>query len=296
MTPTTILLGTLACFVVGLLFGGVLNGLADNLPTGSALRGRNHLATALAPRCDYCGEPRRGWRRLALFQTVADGNHCGQCTAPRKRRDLIVELGMSAALAALWLRSPDSIGDFAGGAIVLGLFVLTTIIDFEHRLVLMDVSLAGGALLLGVAALGGLTRIYGALIGAGAAAGVFLLLYVLGFAFLRLMRYQNSRSSPGVWRCDSGGPGRAGGGLAGGAHGDVLGHPRGRGRRVGHPRLESGPPPNRSGGHDGLWPIPRDGGGCRVLLRRRYGASLASRPLNPSPLRVAAGAERVGPP
>jgi prepilin signal peptidase PulO-like enzyme (type II secretory pathway) len=197
MTSTVILLETLAWFVVGLLFGVTLNGLADNLPTGTVPRGRNRIEGVLLPRCGYCGESRRGWRGVALLQVMSGGSFCGQCTAPRKRRDLIVELGIAAALAALWLRSPNSLDDHVGGAVVLGLFVLTTIIDFEHRLVLMDVSLVGAGLLLGVAALGGFARVGGAVLGAGAATGVFLALYLLGFAFLRLMRYETREAALG---------------------------------------------------------------------------------------------------
>ena len=164
MTSAAIVLGTLGWFVAGLLFGGVLNGLADNLPVGEVPRGRNRAEALFLPRCEYCGEPRRGWRGLAALQALAVGGGCGQCTAPRKRRDLLLELVMAAALAALWLRSPASIVEHLGGAVVLGLFVLTTVIDYEHRLVLMDVSLVGAGLLLMVAGLGGLARLWGAVV------------------------------------------------------------------------------------------------------------------------------------
>jgi len=197
MTSAAVFLGTLTWFVVGLLFGGGLNGLADNLPVGDVPRGRNRAEALLLPRCDYCGESRRGWRGLAVLQALIGGSVCGQCTAPRKRRDLLVELVMAAALAALWLRSPTSIAEHLGGAVALGLFVLTTVIDFEHRLVLMDVSLVGAGLLLMVAALGGLARVWGALVGAIAGAVVFLVLFLLGFAFLRLMRYETREAALG---------------------------------------------------------------------------------------------------
>ncbi len=197
MTSAAIFFGTLGWFVVGLLFGGGLNGLADNLPVGDVPRGGNRAEVLLLPRCDYCGESRRGWRGLAVLQALSGSSVCGQCTAPRKRRDLLVELAMAAALAALWLRSPGSIAEHFGGAVVLGLFVLTTVIDFEHRLVLMDVSLVGAGLLLMVAGLGGLARVWGALVGAAAAAAVFLVLFLLGFAFLRLMRYQTREAALG---------------------------------------------------------------------------------------------------
>jgi prepilin signal peptidase PulO-like enzyme (type II secretory pathway) len=108
-----------------------------------------------------------------------------------------VELVMAGALGALWLRSPASIAEHFGGAVVLGFFVLTTVIDFEHRLVLMDVSLVGAGLLLMVAVLGGLARVGGALVGAAAGAVVFLVLFLLGFAFLRLMRYETREAALG---------------------------------------------------------------------------------------------------
>src|SRR4030042_684438 len=59
MTSAAIVLGTLGWFVAGLLFGGVLNGLADNLPLGDVPRGRNRAEALLLPRCDYCGGGRR---------------------------------------------------------------------------------------------------------------------------------------------------------------------------------------------------------------------------------------------
>jgi prepilin signal peptidase PulO-like enzyme (type II secretory pathway) len=186
MTAIAIMIVFLGWFAIGALLGGLVNGLADNLPAGEFEPARNRLEAVLLPRCDFCGEPRRGWRGLSILQVLRGGLQCGQCTAPRKKRDLIVELLMAAALSVLWMRTPGSLALQAGGAIVLTLFVLATVIDFEHRLVLMDVSLAGGGLLLVVAGLGGASRIWGALLGAAVAAALFLLLYALGFVFLRL--------------------------------------------------------------------------------------------------------------
>ncbi len=197
MTAAAILIVFLGWFAIGALLGGLINGLADNLPVGELQPARNRLEAVLLPRCDFCGEPRRGWRGLSILQVISGGLHCGQCTAPRKKRDLIVELLMAAALSVLWMRTPGNVGLQAGGAVVLTLFVLVTVIDFEHRLVLMDLSLVGAALLLAVAALGGASRIWGALIGAAAAAALFFLLYTLGFVFLRLTRNEMREAALG---------------------------------------------------------------------------------------------------
>ncbi len=197
MTTAAILIVFLGWFAIGALLGGLLNGLADNLPVGELRPARNRAEAILLPRCDFCGEPRRGWRALSILQVISGGMLCEQCTAPRKRRDWIVELLMAAALSIVWLRAPGSIALQVGGAVVLALFVLVTVIDFEHRLVLMDVSLAGGALLLVVAALGGASRVWGALIGAVTAALLFLLLYALGFVFLRLTHNDSREAALG---------------------------------------------------------------------------------------------------
>jgi leader peptidase (prepilin peptidase)/N-methyltransferase len=180
MTAAAILIVFVGWFAIGALLGGLINGLADNLPLGELQPARNRLEAVVLPRCEYCGEPRRGWRALAALQVFSGGMHCGQCTAPRKRRDLIVELLMAAALSVLWVRAPGSIAYQAGGAVVLTLFVLVTVIDFEHRLA-HGLSLVGAALLLAVAP--GSRHVLGAF---GALVWRYFVLYGLGFVFLRL--------------------------------------------------------------------------------------------------------------
>jgi prepilin signal peptidase PulO-like enzyme (type II secretory pathway) len=197
MTWAGIFIVFLGWFAIGGLLGGLINALADNLPVGVLPRGRGRAEAVLLPRCEYCGEPRRGWRALAVLQVLQGGARCGECTAPRKARDLLVELLMAGALSVLWMRAPQSPLAQAAGAVVLSMFVLATVIDFEHRLVLMDVTLVGGGLLLAVGALGGAGRVRDALVGAAVGAAVFLLLYLLGFAFLRLLRYEAREAALG---------------------------------------------------------------------------------------------------
>lgn len=116
---------------VGLLFGGLINLISDSLPT----RGRVTL-----PHCHACGAPRHraGW--LAISAWLTWRTECEYCRTPIRRRALVVEV--AAAGLAVWLHA-NRLGPsgYLPALVITMLFLLITVIDIEHRLILHAVSL-----------------------------------------------------------------------------------------------------------------------------------------------------------
>jgi prepilin signal peptidase PulO-like enzyme (type II secretory pathway) len=155
--------------VLGLLAGGAINTLADDLP--------QHIKPQ-RPRCIQCLAPFRPARWLAVARWLA-GRRCPSCGFATRRRELSVELGTALlfALLPLLLRTP---ADLLFSAIYVALLVLVIVTDLEHRLILHAVTFPG--ILLGL--LGSLFVSYNnlslALLGAGTGFIFFFALYWLG--------------------------------------------------------------------------------------------------------------------
>lgn len=122
-------------FLVGLGLGILINSLADNLPPDEI--GARHAPTL--PRCRYCGATHQPFYWLALMGFLFRGGQCEHCAAPRKLRHVVVELVTGLSLAYLWNWSGQDLGKFLAAAVVILIFILITIIDLEHRLVLHEV-------------------------------------------------------------------------------------------------------------------------------------------------------------
>lgn len=150
--------------------GAIINWLADDLPRYRGLR---------RPACVHCGAPRPARDWLGLL-----AGRCGYCGRRRGLRAALVEV--FSAGAAVWLtgRYPDPQALLAG-AVVAFVFLLITVIDVEHRLILRVVALPGAVV---VALLGALDPSRGPVKTlAGGAVGFLLLwgMYLLGLAFSR---------------------------------------------------------------------------------------------------------------
>jgi prepilin signal peptidase PulO-like enzyme (type II secretory pathway) len=164
------LLGALLGWMVGVL----VNLAADCLPTERRL---------MTPRCPSCTAPRTlaAWLGLQLGEAS-----CPYCARPRGWRPIIVEA--VAVVGALLL-----VGKYGASltgmrlAVVCAVFLLMTVTDIEHRLILHAVSLPSAvvfALLAAVDPAMGLAKaVWGGLAGAGA----FLALYLLGFLFAQVV-------------------------------------------------------------------------------------------------------------
>jgi leader peptidase (prepilin peptidase)/N-methyltransferase len=119
--------------VIGLLVGGLLNALADDLPQ----RERPSLPHCPNPDCEYVYGP-AGW--LAVVRWMRGEKQCPQCGHPARRRPLLVETGTALLFAVLpWLIAPPV--SLVVVAFYTAVLILIIIIDLENRLILDVVTL-----------------------------------------------------------------------------------------------------------------------------------------------------------
>jgi len=123
----------------GLLVGGLVNQLGSDLPVQRRLT---------RPHCPHCGRDRPWWQWLSLPAYLVGRARCPSCSARIGLRHPLVEIGLAAAYAYLWITFGLSI------KLVLYLvysivFALVLITDIERRLILNMVMLPAIALALG---------------------------------------------------------------------------------------------------------------------------------------------------
>ncbi len=111
--------------VVGLVIGGVINILADDLP--ARIRPRT-------PHCMHCGYVYGpgGWLTIGRF---AIGGACPNCKTYTPRRGYSVEIATALLFATLpWLISPSV--NLIIYSLYIAVLILVIVIDIEHRLIL----------------------------------------------------------------------------------------------------------------------------------------------------------------
>lgn len=110
----------------GLLVGGVVNVLADDLPERirPGLPHCSHCKTVYAPA---------GW--LAVSRYLLHRGQCPQCGVVASRRPLLVELTLAILFAALPALIQPTF-DLIVSALYLATLTLILVIDNEHRLIL----------------------------------------------------------------------------------------------------------------------------------------------------------------
>jgi leader peptidase (prepilin peptidase)/N-methyltransferase len=146
--------------------GGFINYISDVLPQ------TRRISPVL---CSNCQSP-RDWLNYLLLRP------CGSCRQRRSIRAWVVQLAACVVFAVLWLYPPNRLG-FWVSAPLLVYFGIVTVIDFEHRLIMNPVSLAG-IFLAGVIGL----WLHGwqqTLIGGLAGFLIMLSLYYLGYLFAK---------------------------------------------------------------------------------------------------------------
>ncbi len=166
--------------LLGLLVGGVLNALADDLP--------DHRAPRLPHYPDGTPRPVSAWLGITAFLT-------GQRAAPSGSnlswRYPVTEIGTAAAFVIALLATADDAAmtslQLVFWLIYMAIFVLVVVIDVEHKLILFAVMIPAGILALLDAAL----TSYGpdlrdALIGGAAGFILSFLFYLGGFLFIRV--------------------------------------------------------------------------------------------------------------
>ena len=132
--PVGSIIARMLIFVVllGLLASLAINSLADNLPPDE-LGVRRPPAW---PRCRYCGATHAPAYWLASAAFLVRGGRCEHCTAPRRWRHVVVELGTALSLAYVALWAGGDWLKFLSAAVIVVLFILIAVIDIEHRLIL----------------------------------------------------------------------------------------------------------------------------------------------------------------
>lgn len=116
---------TFLWIIIGLVLGGIINVLADDLPA------RRNPRRPHCPSCDHIYGP-GSW--LAVTRRLQGGG-CPECDHHHRNRPLSVELSMVLLFAALpWLIEPAV--DLIIYSIYIAVLVLVIVIDIEHRLVL----------------------------------------------------------------------------------------------------------------------------------------------------------------
>ena len=164
----------LAIIILGWLVGGVVNYLSDFLPVDRKL---------VRPYCLECHKP------VSFAAYFIRPRSCDNCGRPKALRVALVYSIYLLALPLLWLIPNPNLG-FILSILLFIYFGLVIVIDFEHRLILHPVSIAGAVLGLWA---GVIQRGIGAtLIGGLVGFTIMLLLYQGGRIFIRLLaRWRN---------------------------------------------------------------------------------------------------------
>lgn len=119
--------------LVGIASGWLVNYFSDTLPLFRRLE---------RPGCSLCYEP-MSWSDYLLFRV------CPSCHRFPIIRRIIVYLFYLGASCFFWLEPSRRLGYWIGVMVLLYLGIVF-VIDFEHRLVLHPVSIAGAVLALGI--------------------------------------------------------------------------------------------------------------------------------------------------
>jgi leader peptidase (prepilin peptidase) / N-methyltransferase len=155
--------------VVGLLVGGLINVLADDLP--------DRVSPEL-PHCPRCGHIYGPASWLAVAQLL-QGGACPACGKRTRGRALLVET-FTAAVFALMPGLITSPVDLAIYCIYMAVLILVIVIDLEHRLVLHIVTLPATLFALAASNLLSDNSFRLALVGAAAGFVLFLVVYWIG--------------------------------------------------------------------------------------------------------------------
>lgn len=160
-------MGYLISAFVGVLVGGLINLLADDLP---------ERRKPARPHCPQCGQQYRPALLLGIMRRIR--GRCESCGAPERWRPILVELGTALLFAFLWGWSGGWSARLLVYAVYFAVFVLILVTDLEHRLILHVVTFPAIAFAL-LASFFTVTPM-AALLGALTGFVVFFLIYVVG--------------------------------------------------------------------------------------------------------------------
>jgi prepilin signal peptidase PulO-like enzyme (type II secretory pathway) len=163
--------------LVGSLLGVLVNLLSDSLPYFRRLRSFH---------CHSCGSKRKPVAWSGVIGVILGNRICPYCQTPRPWRAAIVEIALTAIAVLLYTNDP-SLKVFIPSLAIVTIYLLITVIDIEHRLILHMVSFPS-ALIIGLIGIIDPARGVAKTLSGGAGGfAIFLVLYFLGQGFAALM-------------------------------------------------------------------------------------------------------------
>ena len=154
--------------LLGLIGGYFVNYIGDVLPTTRRFS---------QPACRHC-ENSFPWKGYFLLR------NCPTCGRRRSLRTLLVMVLLLASTVYLWIQPPSRLG-FLLAYLIAVFLCIVLVIDFEYRLILHPVSMAGAVLAFGTG--WGVHGLATTLIGGAVGFGSMLAFYFLGEVFARYM-------------------------------------------------------------------------------------------------------------
>ena len=164
--------GAVFAGALGAVVGSFLNVVAYRLPKGISL-------VRPSSQCPSCGTAVKPYDNVPVFGWLALRGRCRSCRAPISARYPVVE-AITAALAVAVVLVKHSTHDIVLGLALVAILVPVALIDFDHRIIPNKITLPAAVAALVLGALTDPAALPEQLI-AGAAAGGFLLVFVLAY-------------------------------------------------------------------------------------------------------------------
>ncbi|MBN1429685.1 MAG: prepilin peptidase [Anaerolineae bacterium] len=187
------ILGYVLTILGGVVVGGVVNWLSDQLPflggsdedeegaIGEISRPEPRGLTL--PRCSKCGKQRHILSFLGVTAWLLGQRRCANCESRLSFRYLAVEIALAVIFCFLWNREGMT-PMFGVLTFYTSLFVLISVIDIEHRLVLNIVMLPAFVFALIEVLISGRISIAEALVGYAIGQLVVMGFFLLGGVYL----------------------------------------------------------------------------------------------------------------
>lgn len=158
--------------ICGLIVGSFLNVVAIRLPRGESL-------VAPGSHCPSCGTPIKPYDNVPVLGWLMLRARCRSCRAPISPRYPLVE-ALCGALAVAVVLVKHSAADIVLGLTLVAVLVPVALIDFEHRIIPNKITLPAALAAVAIGLALHPSGVPEQLI-AGAAAGGFLLVFVLAY-------------------------------------------------------------------------------------------------------------------
>jgi leader peptidase (prepilin peptidase)/N-methyltransferase len=156
----------------GLITGSFLNVVAYRLPRGESL-------FFPASRCPSCGTHVKPYDNVPVLGWILLRGHCRQCGERISARYPVVE-ALTALLAVAVVLTKHSAHDIILGLVLVGTLVPIALIDLDRRIIPNKITLPAAVAAVAIGLATDPSRVPEQLI-AGAAAGGFLLVFVLAY-------------------------------------------------------------------------------------------------------------------